>query len=74
MLILQDDYLNIDRIDVVFLIIIEQLSLERNSVPTTWFLQFKVLYFLEILHIVSSFDGDLGRSIGLIRLEVEEHA
>jgi hypothetical protein len=74
MLILQDDDLNVDCIDICLLGIVQQLSLERNSIPSTWFLQLEVLHLLEILHVVSCFDWNLGRSVGLIWFEIEEQA
>ena len=53
MLVLQNDNLDIDGGDIIFLSIVEQFSLQRHSVPSCRFLQLQVLNFLEILHIIT---------------------
>lgn len=73
-LVLQDDDLNIDSIDVVLLSVVEQLGLQGYCVPPAGLFQLQVLHFLQVLHVVSRADGNLGGGVGLIGLEIEEHA
>jgi hypothetical protein len=73
-LILQNQNLNIDGVDIVFLSIIEELRLQWNCIPTGGLLELEVLHFLEVLHVVAGSDGKLGRRVGLIGLEVKKHA
>ena len=56
MLVLQNDDLDIDGGDIIFLGVVEQLCFQGDGVPPSGFLQLEVLNFLEVLHVVAGSD------------------